>query len=273
MATSVIGAESYRGGGDYSAPLRVGDGAWRATNRRGSRMDRDNEELGRESTPSGTDAAVMDIWTFRTAEPLGDIDVTGYSVEATDGGIGKVDEATYEVGGSYLVVDTGPWIFGKKVLLPAGLIDRDRSRERNGLRLALEGRDQERAGVRRGARLRGRRVPRPARRLLRPRETRVRGPHGGPAARCADGPRAATIPRRGPLAQLVEQGTLNPKVEGSIPSRPMLIAQDRESAERIRDRAKTPEARRVRRTRALDLPEFGAREVTASARISGSGGL
>ena len=57
-------------------------------------------------------------------EPLGDIDVTGYSVEATDGGIGKVDEATYEVGGSYLVVDTGPWIFGKKVLLPAGLIDR-----------------------------------------------------------------------------------------------------------------------------------------------------
>ncbi len=27
--------------------------------------------------------------------------------------------------------------------------------------------------------------------------------------------------RFGPLAQLVEQGTLNPKVEGSIPSRPI----------------------------------------------------
>ena len=40
---------------------------------------------------------------------------------------------------------------------------------------------------------------------------------------------AATIPRRGPLAQLVEQGTLNPKVEGSNPSRPILLAQDRES--------------------------------------------
>ena len=26
--------------------------------------------------------------------------------------------------GSYIVVDTGPWIFGKKVLLPAGLIVR-----------------------------------------------------------------------------------------------------------------------------------------------------
>jgi hypothetical protein len=87
-------------------------------------MDRDNDQLGRMPTAGGTDAAVADVWTFRTAEPLGDIDVTGYSVEATDGGIGKVDEATYEVGSSYVVVDTGPWIFGKKVLLPAGLIDR-----------------------------------------------------------------------------------------------------------------------------------------------------
>ena len=26
------------------------------------------------------------------------------------------------MGSSYLVVDTGPWIFGKKVMLPAGVI-------------------------------------------------------------------------------------------------------------------------------------------------------
>src|SRR5437763_11821624 len=32
---------------------------------------------------------------------------------------------------------------------------------------------------------------------------------------------AATLANRGPLAQLVEQGTLNPKVEGSNPSRPI----------------------------------------------------
>jgi len=88
-------------------------------------MDRHDDELGRERTGGGPEAAVADIWTYRTAEPLGgDIDVTGYSVEATDGGIGKIDEATYEVGSSYLVVDTGPWIFGKKVLIPAGLVDR-----------------------------------------------------------------------------------------------------------------------------------------------------
>jgi len=58
-------------------------------------------------------------------------DLTGYSVEAIDGGIGKVDEATNDVGSSYIVVDTGPWIFGKKVMLPAGVIDRvDRDDEK-----------------------------------------------------------------------------------------------------------------------------------------------
>jgi hypothetical protein len=65
----------------------------------------------------------MDIWTYRESE-VGDIDLTGFKIQATDGDIGKVDEATYEVGSSYLVVDTGPWIFGKKVLLPAGVVDR-----------------------------------------------------------------------------------------------------------------------------------------------------
>ena len=51
-------------------------------------------------------------------------DVSAYGVEATDGSIGSIDEATYEVGGAYLVVDTGPWIFGRKVLLPAGTVQR-----------------------------------------------------------------------------------------------------------------------------------------------------
>src|SRR6266545_1608831 len=43
-------------------------------------------------------------------------------VDASDGHIGKIDEASTIVGDSYLVVDTGPWIFGKKVLLPAGTV-------------------------------------------------------------------------------------------------------------------------------------------------------
>jgi hypothetical protein len=37
---------------------------------------------------------------------------------------GSAREATNELGASYIVVDTGPWIFGKKVVLPAGVIDR-----------------------------------------------------------------------------------------------------------------------------------------------------
>ena len=53
---------------------------------------------------------------------LGDVDIVGYGVEAVDGSIGKVDDGTYDTGASYVVVDTGPWIFGKKVMLPAGVI-------------------------------------------------------------------------------------------------------------------------------------------------------
>jgi len=52
------------------------------------------------------------------------VDLAGFKIAATDGDIGKVDEATYEAGTSGLVVDTGPWIFGRKVLLPAGVVDR-----------------------------------------------------------------------------------------------------------------------------------------------------
>jgi hypothetical protein len=83
-----------------------------------------NQDRAR-GTEQALGVAVIDIWTFGTEPPLKDVDLTGYSVEATDGKIGKVDEATYEVGGSYLIVDTGPWIFGnKKVILPAGIVER-----------------------------------------------------------------------------------------------------------------------------------------------------
>lgn len=49
-------------------------------------------------------------------------DLTGFTVEAADGSIGKVDKHSDEVGAAYIVVDTGMWIFGKHVLLPAGTI-------------------------------------------------------------------------------------------------------------------------------------------------------
>jgi hypothetical protein len=65
--------------------------------------------------------ASMDVWTYRQTTWT-QSDLTGYEVEATDGSIGKVDEATTATDTSYLVVDTGPWIFGKKVMLPAGVV-------------------------------------------------------------------------------------------------------------------------------------------------------
>jgi len=63
-----------------------------------------------------------DLWTYPDA--VGRLDVTGFDVEAVDGDIGTVAEATMDVGAGYLVVDTGRWIFGKKVLIPAGLVER-----------------------------------------------------------------------------------------------------------------------------------------------------
>ena len=79
------------------------------------------------------------IWTYPEpvmAEPL---DLKGFKVEATDGEIGKVDEATYDVGTSYIVVDTGPWIFGRKVLLPAGVIEKiDVDQQRVTVRLSKD---------------------------------------------------------------------------------------------------------------------------------------
>jgi len=78
---------------------------------------------------------MSELWTWNetvvvgrpdrsTTSPISGTDVTGYDVEASDGHIGKIDEATYEVGGSYLVVDTGFWIFGKKRMIPARVVER-----------------------------------------------------------------------------------------------------------------------------------------------------
>ena len=80
-----------------------------------------------------------DLWTYRediwvvtpatgtdtaTRSTMATGDLAGYSVEARDGSIGKIDEATSETNRAYLVVDTGPWIFGRKVMVPAGTIER-----------------------------------------------------------------------------------------------------------------------------------------------------
>jgi hypothetical protein len=64
----------------------------------------------------------VEMWTYREVDLIEDLDLTGFEVEATDGRVGTIVDAAYELGSSWLVVDTGPWIFGRKVLLPAGTV-------------------------------------------------------------------------------------------------------------------------------------------------------
>jgi hypothetical protein len=74
--------------------------------------------------------ATVEMWRY--AEGVrSDRNLAGYEVHARDGSIGSIDEATQDVDEYWVIVDTGPWIFGKRVLLPAGLVERvDHSDER-----------------------------------------------------------------------------------------------------------------------------------------------
>lgn len=63
-----------------------------------------------------------ELWTYRETMPASTDALTGFAVEAIDGRIGQIDEASNEAGSGYIVVDTGPWILGRKVMIPAGAI-------------------------------------------------------------------------------------------------------------------------------------------------------
>jgi len=64
----------------------------------------------------------LEIWVYTGTGWGPTTDITGYEVEAIDGQIGKVDRATHDADGSYIVVDIGPWIAQQKVVLPGGVI-------------------------------------------------------------------------------------------------------------------------------------------------------
>jgi hypothetical protein len=65
---------------------------------------------------------MTNVWSYRDSAWTDGYDLAGYDVEATDGSIGNVDQATNDVSNAHVVVDTGFWIFGKKRLIPAGAI-------------------------------------------------------------------------------------------------------------------------------------------------------
>jgi hypothetical protein len=68
-------------------------------------------------------AVRSEIWGYRDVA-LGGIGLVGFDVEATDGPLGKVDDATNDVAGTLLVVDTGSRLFGRKVVLTADMVAR-----------------------------------------------------------------------------------------------------------------------------------------------------
>lgn len=112
-------------------PFMFSPWAWRdpsmLTGWPGSVGDFRSDDPRSDTEPRSTEARhpVHDVeGSEAAAERVTTADLAGYTVEATDGRIGSVDEATYDVGSACLVVDTGPWIFGHKVLLPAGTVQR-----------------------------------------------------------------------------------------------------------------------------------------------------
>jgi hypothetical protein len=63
-----------------------------------------------------------EVWRFDPTLDSTTATWEGYDVQARDGSIGKIDEMTTDVGRGCLVVDTGPWIFGHKRMIPAACV-------------------------------------------------------------------------------------------------------------------------------------------------------
>ncbi len=63
------------------------------------------------------------VWTYaQDSGYTSRLSLVGFTVEAADGAIGHVDRQQDQPGRQHLVVDTGVWVFGKSVLIPAGAV-------------------------------------------------------------------------------------------------------------------------------------------------------
>jgi hypothetical protein len=64
---------------------------------------------------------MSDLWTFAD-EAIGDIDLVGFLAAAVDGPLGRVDEASGDIGSCCVIIETGRFFGKKKVIVPAGMI-------------------------------------------------------------------------------------------------------------------------------------------------------
>jgi hypothetical protein len=71
-------------------------------------------------------AMSADVWQYREsmAFSASSVDLSGFEVVGPDGSIGTVDKASNDVRVNYIIVDTGDWLAGRQVILPAGIVER-----------------------------------------------------------------------------------------------------------------------------------------------------
>jgi hypothetical protein len=76
--------------------------------------------------PAEEAAMAEDVWQFREsmAFSVAGVDLSGYEVVGTDGSIGTIDKASNDVRVNYVIVDTGEWLSGRQVVLPARTVVR-----------------------------------------------------------------------------------------------------------------------------------------------------
>ncbi len=72
------------------------------------------------------------LWSYREGVygPDETMSVIGFDVEAVDGKVGLVEEESNVTDDSYVVVDVGSWLSGRKVVLPASTVTRIDRQER-----------------------------------------------------------------------------------------------------------------------------------------------
>ncbi|MFE0918996.1 PRC-barrel domain containing protein [Streptomyces nigra] len=79
----------------------------------------------------GSDVGTDGIWLYRPGSGHREgLDLTGFRVEATDGIIGHVDRQADDTPQRHLIVDTGAWVFGRSLVIPAGTVTGVDERER-----------------------------------------------------------------------------------------------------------------------------------------------
>jgi hypothetical protein len=62
------------------------------------------------------------LWDYRVSV-AGGAGLGGCAVHASDGPLGEVIVSHIEIGRSYLVLQGGPWIDGRMLMIPAGIVE------------------------------------------------------------------------------------------------------------------------------------------------------